>query len=198
MEVVPLVDTEAGIAIGQAGQTGIDYALKMRQFPQVDLLSERFARGEVTATDCEAIAILLAQLHANAQSDATISAFGDVATIKQTADDNYAYTAKYVGLAQTEQQLAATRAYSNQIFNEQAAWFRERQAQGKIKECHGDLHLGNICLFEGAIQLFDCSVNSAIAHSSKSDRLWAVAFAGAYNLTREQLSDRTYKLRCAN
>lgn len=156
LEVVPLVETETGVAIGEAGQTGIDYALKMRQFPQVDLLSERFARGEVTAADCEAIAILLAQLHASAQTDATITAFGDVATIKQTADDNYAHTMKYVGLAQTEPQLVATRAYSDRIFSEQATWFSERQAQGKIKECHGDLHLGNICLFEDAIQLFDC------------------------------------------
>lgn len=32
----------------------------------------------------------------------------------------------------------------------------ERRRQGKVRRCHGDLHLRNICLFDGEPTLFDC------------------------------------------
>jgi len=31
-----------------------------------------------------------------------------------------------------------------------------REAAGKIRRCHGDLHLRNICLFDSEPRLFDC------------------------------------------
>ncbi len=36
-----------------------------------------------------------------------------------------------------------------------AALLDARARRGKVKHCHGDLHLGNICLFEGRPTLFD-------------------------------------------
>ena len=36
-----------------------------------------------------------------------------------------------------------------------AALLDERRARGKVRRCHGDLHLGNICLFDGKLLLFD-------------------------------------------
>ena len=32
----------------------------------------------------------------------------------------------------------------------------KRRAAGKVRHCHGDLHLRNICLFDGKPTLFDC------------------------------------------
>ncbi len=37
-----------------------------------------------------------------------------------------------------------------------AALIEARRAAGKVRRCHGDLHLGNICLFDGEPTLFDC------------------------------------------
>jgi predicted kinase len=31
-----------------------------------------------------------------------------------------------------------------------------RKASGKVRQCHGDLHLRNVCLFDGRSTLFDC------------------------------------------
>ena len=31
-----------------------------------------------------------------------------------------------------------------------------RRAAGKVRRCHGDLHLRNVCLFDGRPTLFDC------------------------------------------
>lgn len=32
---------------------------------------------------------------------------------------------------------------------------RQRRSDGFVRECHGDLHLGNLCLFEGQVTVFD-------------------------------------------
>ena len=41
--------------------------------------------------------------------------------------------------------LRATRRFLN-----------AREKTGKVRRCHGDLHLRNICLVDGAPTLFDC------------------------------------------
>jgi aminoglycoside phosphotransferase family enzyme/predicted kinase len=49
-----------------------------------------------------------------------------------------------------------------------------RAARGRIRRCHGDLHLRNICLFEGRPQVFDCiEFNEALADI---DTLYDLAF----------------------
>ena len=35
------------------------------------------------------------------------------------------------------------------------ALLRQRRSDGFVRECHGDLHLGNVCVFEGRITVFD-------------------------------------------
>jgi hypothetical protein len=37
-----------------------------------------------------------------------------------------------------------------------ATFFLERQRSGFVRECHGDLHLGNIALVDGLVTIFDC------------------------------------------
>ena len=48
------------------------------------------------------------------------------------------------------------RAAGSARWRKQATLLDARQQQGKVRRCHGDLHLRNICLFEGKPTLFDC------------------------------------------
>jgi predicted kinase len=52
--------------------------------------------------------------------------------------------------------------------------FDRRQAAGKIRSCHGDLHLRNICLIDGRPTLFDCLEFSPAF--SRIDILYDLAF----------------------
>ena len=38
----------------------------------------------------------------------------------------------------------------------QAPVFEARRRDGFVRECHGDLHLGNIALIDGGVAIFDC------------------------------------------
>jgi aminoglycoside phosphotransferase family enzyme len=42
------------------------------------------------------------------------------------------------------------------VFDQHISLLDRRERDGKIRRCHGDLHLGNICVVDGVPTLFDC------------------------------------------
>jgi aminoglycoside phosphotransferase family enzyme/predicted kinase len=153
-EVLPITESRGHLSLNGDGEV-IDYLLKMNQFPQDCLLSRVFNRGELTESDIEKLGKKIALFHQIAKRDEYITKFGDWNIIKQAFDENYQQTEKYIGIVQTQQQFEETRSYTENFFAHHGDWLRERQEQGMIRECHGDLHLNNLCLWHGEIQLFD-------------------------------------------
>jgi len=154
LEVLPI--TQAGDKFVLAGEgEAVEYVLKMRQFPQENLFINLFEQGKLTGEDMEELGKIVADFHAGAVTNDYIRSFGTVAKIREAFDENYQQTEKYIGIAQTQQQFDETKAYSDRFFTERENLFQARRDGDKIKECHGDLHLKNICLWQDKIQLFD-------------------------------------------
>jgi len=155
LEVVPIKETGAGkFSLEKNGEI-VEYAVKMQQFPQENLLSELFAAGQLTEKNIEELGKTVADFHAVAVTNDRITSFGEVEVIREAFDENYQQTEKYIGIAQTKEQFEGTKKYSNDFFAEKKELFKQRRDNQKIKECHGDLHLRNICLWENKIKLFD-------------------------------------------
>ena len=159
LEVVPIskTETDAGTHY-QLGDTGevVDYAVKMQQFPQETLLTSLFDRGELTEDLLQELARVIADFHLKTYTDDRIRSFGEVAQVREAFDQNFEQTEHYIGGPQTQQQFDETQAYCNQFFAEQGALFVDRMRQNWIRECHGDLHLRNICYWNNKLLLFDC------------------------------------------
>jgi uncharacterized protein len=153
--VLPISKQSHQYQFGTEGEI-VDYAVKMVQFPQSALLSNMFESGAITPSDIEEMGQVVAQFHANAQTNAHISSFGTVAKIKQSIDNNYLQTEQYIGRSQTQQQYIETKAYTDRFLLEYEQLLLDRIAGGFIRECHGDLHLRNICRWHQKILLFDC------------------------------------------
>lgn len=134
----------------------VEYAVKMRQFAPGKLFSDLIQAGQLVPELMVKLAEQVAQFHRSAASNTDITRFGQVSQIRQAFDENYAQSQPYIGRGQTQQQLSDTQAYTDRIFAEWGDRFQTRMDQGKIRECHGDLHLGNICLWDGQVRLFDC------------------------------------------
>jgi len=145
-----------GNAPGESPGEPVEYAVKMHRFRQEDLLLAWFEAGKLTESHLLEIADRLAEFHRTAATDDRIAQFGTAAALQAVANDNYQATERYVGRAQTAEQMAATRGATDRLFAAEAARFAARVQQGKIRECHGDAHLKNICWFGGKIQIFDC------------------------------------------
>ena len=155
LNVLPIVQAGDKFVLGGTGEA-VDYVVKMRQFPQETLLSVMYDRGELTEQHLIDLAKVLAAFHKDAPTNDYILSFGEVAKIRQAIDENYEQTVGYIGVAQTQEQFDQTKAYTDQLFAEKEAIFKGRVEHRFIRECHGDLHLRNICYWNDKILLFDC------------------------------------------
>lgn len=155
LEVIAIAKIGDRYQFGNDGEI-VDYAVKMVQFPQANLLSNMFESGELKIADVEEVGRVVADFHTQAQTNEYIQSFGTIERIKESIDDNYRQTEKYIGRAQTQQQFTETKAYTDRFLSEHRELFLDRMKQGFIRECHGDLHLRNICRWQSKILLFDC------------------------------------------
>jgi aminoglycoside phosphotransferase family enzyme/predicted kinase len=153
--VLPISELAGQYELGNS-ENVTEYVVKMRQFPQSALLSQYFKRGELTEDLLRQLAEAIARFHQSAETNDYIRAFGTVEAIRQSIDENYDQTVSFIGGPQTQQQFDATKAYTDRFFATQQALFQQRVTQNKIRACHGDLHLNNICYWQDQLLLFDC------------------------------------------
>ncbi len=162
LAVVPITTTgdpaqyQLGLGKNDSAAEVVEYAVQMRQFDQDNLFTHLFERDELTADHMQTLGKLVAEFHQSAETNEEIQRFGVVEEVRKVAEDNYATSQPYIGRGQTQAQLDQTRAFTEKFFQEQGDWFKRRQTEGKIRECHGDLHLNNVCFYRNQIQVFDC------------------------------------------
>jgi aminoglycoside phosphotransferase family enzyme/predicted kinase len=159
LAVLPITQDVSGqyrfAAEGEPGELA-DYAVQMRQFPQDALFSRLFQDGKLTPEMMGTLGRQIAEFHQNAATNAEIQSYGSVAAIRQVDANNFALSESFIGRSQTQTQYDATHTFTTDFFAEHPDWFAQRQRLGKIREAHGDLHLNNICLYQGKIDVFDC------------------------------------------
>jgi uncharacterized protein len=155
LEVVPLTLVGEQYHLGGTGEA-VEYAVKMRQFPQSSLFSELFASGKLEEIHLEELGRVVAQYHAQAQTNDYIRSFGEVSQVRLAIDENYQQAQNYIGGPQTKEQFEETKQYTDNFFVQYPELFKSRIDGNYICECHGDLHLRNIALWHNKIMLFDC------------------------------------------
>ncbi|MCT7953811.1 AAA family ATPase [Laspinema palackyanum] len=154
LEVVTVTKKGSHLELNGKGEP-VEYALKMRQFPQESLLIHQFEQGQLTQEQMEQLGQVVAEFHRQTPTNDSIKSFGTVAKIREAIDNNYKQSQTYINGPQTRQQFEETKAYSDNFFAERSANFEQRMQTDKIRECHGDLHLKNIARWDNQILLFD-------------------------------------------
>jgi hypothetical protein len=140
--------------IGGSGPV-LEYAVKMREFAQSALLDSALARGEVGASTVEALAHKIAAFHA-ALAPALAIADDAAAAALVPALDNFRQMLPLLDAPAEIAALTALRDWTQREYRAGAGQFAQRHAAGCVRECHGDLHLGNIALLDGTATPFDC------------------------------------------
>jgi hypothetical protein len=152
LSVVPITGTVDAPVMGGTGEA-IDYAVQMREFPQDALLSRILARGLLAPADVDALAGEVARFHARIDVAPPASPFGSPETIAKYARQNFMACD---GSASARRALASLSRWTESELTQRAATMRRRKAEGFVRECHGDLHLGNMAEIDGRIVIFDC------------------------------------------
>jgi aminoglycoside phosphotransferase family enzyme len=102
-----------------------------------------------------AVAQKLARFHEKAETNADISAFGDLNAIRQNTAENFDQAGKYIGTTISPEKYEHIKVFTENFMAQNASLFRRRVSEGRIRDCHGDLHAAHVCFCHG-ICIYDC------------------------------------------
>ncbi len=154
LAVLPLVVRQGKLQMGGEGKA-IEYALQMVRLPQHLMMDEIASRRELTTAMIDTIVARLVPFYQQAATGARVNKFGDLAVIRYNHEENFSQIQPFVGSVLSAAAFHDMVKYANSFMEEQADLFAARIKAGKIRDCHGDLHMSNICLTDG-VYIFDC------------------------------------------
>lgn len=153
--VVPITGSPDCPVVGGNG-SAFEYAVKMREFAQTALASRLLADGALSAAHIDALAARIAGFHAQTGVAAQGSPYGLPEAVIAPARENFAQLERLLPEPADQARCAAIRAWTEGEFQSRWALFDARHRQGFVRECHGDLHLGNVVMLDGTLTPFDC------------------------------------------
>ena len=135
--------------------TILEYALKMRRFPQDSRLDHLCAHRQLHWRHVSDLAAVLASFHDSAAVALPASDFGTPERILAQAIENFAELQTLFN-DEAQPRLARLARWTQSEFGRLLPSFVERKTKGAVRECHGDLHLANLVLIDEHVRLFDC------------------------------------------
>jgi aminoglycoside phosphotransferase family enzyme/predicted kinase len=154
LDVVAITGSAEDPVLGGRGPA-CEYAVRMREFPQDALLSRELERGQISAEEIDTLAAMVAAFHAAIPAAPADGPFGTPEDILRYARENFTETGAVADTADRDA-LAGLRDWTEVEFAARKPNFEARRRAGFVRECHGDLHLGNIARIDGNITIFDC------------------------------------------
>jgi len=101
------------------------------------------------------VAKKLADFHQNAETNDDISAFGSLDAITTNTEENFTQTEKYIGNTISRETYQHIKAYTDNFAEKNIPLFNKRISEGRVRDCHGDLHAAHICFYND-ICIYDC------------------------------------------
>ena len=158
LDVVEVRDSARGPSFDGDG-TLLDVAVKMRRFDDAALWSDRLAAGKLAPCDVDQLAQRLADFHRDVAVASVQSEFGSPAVHERVTgrliDAINAWHAGHAAAATTERDWLALRAWLHEQLLALTPLFEARRRDGRVRECHGDLHLANLLQLGDEATAFD-------------------------------------------
>ncbi|HEV2546548.1 MAG TPA: AAA family ATPase [Stellaceae bacterium] len=143
-------DVSGALAFDGAGEV-LDWVVEMRRFDEETLFDRLAEAGKLEGGTIRRLADAIAAFHREA---AAMPDHGGAAAMARTFamnDENLRLAAPPLDRAAIDDLRAAMAVHLARA----APLLETRRKNGKVRRCHGDLHLGNVCLVEGRPTLFD-------------------------------------------
>jgi uncharacterized protein len=149
--VVPITGTSASPCLGGSGPV-IEYALHMRRFADGALMAEHLAAGTLRPAHLDKLAVTLAAFHHAASHSTADTPYGSPTLITGATQAVLEGLCAHGGQAE----CAPLQSWlADQASKLRPLWL-QRQAQGRVVEGHGDLHLANVVVMDEEVTAFDC------------------------------------------
>lgn len=150
LEVVPITGSLEAPRFGGEGEV-LDYAVRMRRFPQEALLN----RQAVTPELIDRVAAQAARFHEAIPAAPADSPFGTPERVLFPMQQNFDQIRPLLDDPRELARLEPLEDWTRRAWERLRPLLRARKDQGHVRECHGDMHLGNIALVDGEVAIFD-------------------------------------------
>jgi uncharacterized protein len=161
-------EADGKLAIEGDGEL-VEPVIEMVRFDQSKLLDRMAQADELTPELMTEIAGMIVRFHRGAPVSHILSGSANISAVLGINEAGFAASGIFV-----ETELAPFNAAFRATLARHANLLDRREAAGKVRRCHGDLHLRNICMLDGEPRLFDCiEFNDQIA---TIDVLYDLAF----------------------
>lgn len=154
LRVVPITQNTGKLHIDGTGEA-VEHAVEMRQFESSEELQALLASDAVSEADLSALAECIADFHRRA---AVRPAHDDAATraFVRKARENLASVAARIDTLGGAGELDRIREWTEDHLSTYSERLVARERDGFVRECHGDLHCGNVVRWKGSLLPFDC------------------------------------------
>jgi len=151
---VPITGSPDNPHIEGSGEA-IEHAVLMRRFPENELMNRLLREGRLPGEAVERLAETLAAFHQGLPAAAADSRHGAPEMVAEQIRDNFAQLAELPFTAPLRGELDRLQAWSEDQLLRLWPLLRERHETAAVRECHGDLHLGNVAWHEDQVIVFD-------------------------------------------
>jgi aminoglycoside phosphotransferase family enzyme len=152
LEVVPINKADV-VKIKGEGKT-VEYAVKMKRMPQEKMMSKLLEENKVDDRLVNKIAEIIAEFHLRAETSKRISGFGSLEVVESNWRENFEQTEEYVGKTIPAEDFKLICERVENFMKRNVVLFEKRVTEGYVRDCHGDIHSGNIFVTNG-IYIFD-------------------------------------------
>ncbi len=152
--VARITEQKKRLAVNGRGRV-VEYAVLMREMPQDRMMNRLLAAGQVGGKEIKDLVRILTPFYRNAQTGGAVNQDGRVGVIRKNTEENFIEIRPFVGKLISPADYQSVWRYTRRFIDQNHPLFEARIADNRIRDGHGDLHSGNICL-EPEIQIYDC------------------------------------------
>lgn len=154
LDVVAITGTAAEPRVSGDGEA-VEWAVRMRRFEEDQQLDRRLAAGTLTRTLIDDLARRVADFHAEATVADAASEYGSPEAVARPMRENFEHIAALITEGADRDRLERVARWTEErLAAAQTDWER-RRANGRIRECHGDMHLANMVALPDRLAIFD-------------------------------------------
>lgn len=156
------------LSFGEKGKL-VDAVVEMVRFEQESLFDRMALDGKLTPELMRSVIDMVVHFHQQVPVATDGGGAANIAGVLDINEGGFATSSVF-----SKDELKPYHARFRRALEEHRLLLDKRGVAGKIRRCHGDLHLRNICMFQGKPRLFDCiEFNDQIA---TVDVLYDLAF----------------------
>ncbi len=155
LDVLPITQDGNILTLDGHG-TIVEYVLKMKEFPQECIMTNMLLQGKISEETIDRLITILIDFYQTQEPTQEITKHGELLSVKQNIDENFDQTKPMIDITVPKQTFWYIKDEVAKFFERKKDVFGRRMKDGKIYDCHGDLHSGNIVVSGETIHIFDC------------------------------------------